>query len=149
MPALEILTLGSPEIRLDGRRVAVKPKKALALLVFLAASGRVHSRNTLATLLWPDSSQSEARAALRRRLSELISAIADAWLLMDGESVSLAARPDLWIDLKHFEQALATCRSHGHTPHEVCPACLEPLEPAADLYRSRMKIEHGFRNWEK
>ena len=127
MPSLQILTLGSPEVRLDNVRVAVKPKKALALLLYLATEQRVHSRDSLATLLWPDSSQRKARAALRRRLSELNAAIGETWLHSDGEQVSLESHPDLWIDINYFEQKLSACRTHAHPPDDVCPVCLEPL----------------------
>ena len=135
MPSLQISALGSPEVRLDHERVAVKPKKAMALLIYLAASQRMHSRDVLATLLWPDSGQRQARAALRRRLSELTGAIGDGWLLTEGEAVGLHADGDLWFDLRCFEQELGACRTHGHAVQEVCPACQKRLESAVELYR--------------
>ena len=135
MPSLQISALGSPEIRLNNERVAVKPKKALALLVYLAAAEHAHSRDALATLFWPESGQRQARAALRRRLSELAHAIGDGWLEADGETLRLAAEGDLSYDVRRFEEAIDACQGHGHTRDEVCPECRQALETAAALYR--------------
>ena len=71
MSTLRICLFGPPTVEMDGRRIEVKPRKALALLVYLACTNRVQRRDTLATLLWPEFGQSQARAALRRHLSEL------------------------------------------------------------------------------
>ena len=38
---------------------------SLALLIYLAVNGDVQRRDTLATLFWPDTDQSRARASLR------------------------------------------------------------------------------------
>ena len=135
MPSLQISALGTPEVRLKNEPIAVKPKKALALLIYLAAAERVQARDHLATLLWPDSGQRQARAALRRRLSELTGAIGEDWLCTDGDSVSLVHHADLEIDFVRFEQYIAQCNTHGHTPDEVCPECRAPLEAAVALYR--------------
>ena len=66
MSALKLFLLGPPRIELDGRPVDIQRRKALALLIYLAASGQPHSRDTLATLFYPDNDQSRARAYLRR-----------------------------------------------------------------------------------
>jgi DNA-binding SARP family transcriptional activator len=64
-----LLLLGAPHIERDGMPVAVDTRKAIALLAYLALVPQRHSRDALAGLLWPDYSQSNARAALRRTLS--------------------------------------------------------------------------------
>ena len=54
---------------LSGRELALKRRKAMALLAYLAVTGRSHSRDSLATLLWPELDQSTARARLRRAMA--------------------------------------------------------------------------------
>lgn len=60
---LTLLLLGPPHIECDGRPVQVDTRKAIALLTYLAMTGASQRRDTLATLLWPDSDQSSARRA--------------------------------------------------------------------------------------
>lgn len=71
MALLKLLVFGSPRLERDGRPIELNLRKALALLVYLAVSGRPHSRDALATLLWPESDQREGRARLRRTLHRL------------------------------------------------------------------------------
>ena len=54
MPHLALFLFGPPRIELDGRPVKINRHKATALLTYLVVSGKTHSRNTLAALLWPD-----------------------------------------------------------------------------------------------
>ena len=67
MSGLKLFLLGPPQIEVDGVGIELKRRKAVALLVYLAVTNQRQRRDTLATLLWPDSSQSRARTALRRR----------------------------------------------------------------------------------
>jgi len=73
MATLRITLFGPPAIVVGdevspARFCAAKP---LALVVFLALERRVHSRDALAALLWPESSEGAARASLRQALSEV------------------------------------------------------------------------------
>ena len=68
---LNLLLLGSPRLERDGRSLEPDTRKATALLAYLAITGRFHTRDTLAALLWPEMDDSHARAALRRTLSSL------------------------------------------------------------------------------
>ena len=61
--AINFYLLGSPRLERDGRLVQVDTRKAIALLAYLVITGKQHSRDTMAALLWPDYSQSNARAA--------------------------------------------------------------------------------------
>lgn len=135
MPGLKLLLLGAPRIEYDEAPVELGRRKALALLVYLAATGEHHHRDTLATLLWPTSSQRNARASLRRDLSVLNTALGDEWLDTNQELVGLRRRPDLWLDVERFHYHLNACRQHEHDSDDVCSACLAPLSEAAALYR--------------
>src|SRR5215207_6808598 len=77
MAHLKLFVLGQPRLERDGRPLELNLRKALALLVYLALSGQLHSRDALATLLWPESDGREARARLRRTLHRLSQAIGD------------------------------------------------------------------------
>ena len=76
MPGLKVLLLGPPRIERAGRPIQVDTRKAIALLAYLAVTGERHTRDALAALLWSESDQPSARAALRRTLSALNTALA-------------------------------------------------------------------------
>ena len=63
---------------------------SLALLVYLAATGRAHARQKLAALLWPDFSEAQARQALRTALADIRRALALYRLACLIEGFSLA-----------------------------------------------------------
>ena len=71
MSRLAIYLLGPPQVELAGEPVHISRRKAMALLAYLAVEGGPHSREALATLLWPESTSSRARASLRRVLVTL------------------------------------------------------------------------------
>lgn len=134
MSHLNLLFLGPPRIERDSQRVDIDTRKATALLAYLAATGQRHSRDSLAALLYPDSRQERARAALRRTLSSLKSAVGER-IEADRDVIGLALGPNDQVDIAAFRHALAACRGHGHGENDVCPRCLGPLRVAADLYR--------------
>jgi DNA-binding SARP family transcriptional activator len=127
MSRLALFLLGPPRIERDGVLVDVDTRKAIALLAYLAVTRQHHSRDALATLLWPEYDQPHARATLRRTLSALNKALAWNWLEIGRETVGLNQNSNLWLDVEHFLNLLAQCRTHGHSSAEVCSACLQPL----------------------
>ena len=88
--ALMIGLLGALVIESDDCRLGKVPKKARALLGFLAAQGgQVVSRERLADLLWPYQGSDQARHSLRNCLLELRKALgpqAGAYLIADFAS---------------------------------------------------------------
>ncbi|MFL6288345.1 MAG: BTAD domain-containing putative transcriptional regulator, partial [Actinomycetes bacterium] len=66
---LQLRLFGAPEVLLDGEPVRFDTRKAVALLAYLAVTGRPQQRDVLAALLWPELDQTKARGALRRTLS--------------------------------------------------------------------------------
>jgi DNA-binding SARP family transcriptional activator/predicted ATPase len=68
MTQVEIRLFGAPEIRVAGMPANLPQQKACALLCYLAATGRAHAREHLATLLWSESDASGAHHSLRSTL---------------------------------------------------------------------------------
>ena len=85
----------------------------MALLIYLAISDGVRSRDTLATLLWPGYDQATARGNLRRTLSVLHTALSEEWLLIDRDTVALRRGDDLWVDVQQFERLLSSAARTG------------------------------------
>jgi predicted ATPase/DNA-binding SARP family transcriptional activator/Tfp pilus assembly protein PilF len=135
MSQLTLRLLGSPFIELDGRVIRLSRHKALALLVYLALTKRSHSRDTLATLFWPDLDQSHARAGLRRALSLLNRTLGSEWFAIDRETAGWSPKAKAWLDVDVLRQRLTACAAHGHPSEEVCPACVPLLTQAVELYR--------------
>jgi DNA-binding SARP family transcriptional activator len=141
----KILLLGTPRIEHNGVPVEVDTRKAIALAAYLAITGQSHTRDALASLLWPEYNQSRARAALRRTLSSLGKAREEGWLRADRESVDLD-EDAIWVDVTRFHDLLAGCKEHGHPESEVCPDCLVLLSEAVSLYRDDFMAGFGLRD---
>ncbi|HZD56597.1 MAG TPA: AAA family ATPase [Anaerolineales bacterium] len=135
MQKLEMRFLGAPQVDRLGKLVEVDTRKAIALLAYLAVTGETHTRDALATLLWPDLDQSRSRAALRRTLSTLKHAVGEAYLDIEREFIRFSFRTGVWLDVTEFQNYLEETYTHGHTHDEVCPLCLPPLNAAVVLYR--------------
>ncbi len=121
--SLTIHLLGPLMIESDGCRLDKLPKKARALLAFLAAqNGEAVSRERLADLLWPYQGSEQGRHSLRNCLLELRKALGR------GAASDLAADfancriEDAIVDLDDFER-LSRSQDRGE------------LQAAADLYR--------------
>ena len=69
MSELSLALLGPPVVKRDGAPVTFDTRKAIALLALLAVTGREHTREQVADLLWPDANEAKARGSLRRFLS--------------------------------------------------------------------------------
>jgi predicted ATPase/DNA-binding SARP family transcriptional activator len=132
---LALYLLGPPRVELDGEEIHVSRRRAMALLAYLAVTGRTHSRDSLAALLWPEYDQSSARADLRRTLSLLNRTLGEDCLTIDRETAGLNPDADLWLDVDQFRQRLAAGEGHGHPSTEVSPDCLPLLEEAVALYQ--------------
>lgn len=132
--ALELHLLGAPRLEQDGEPVGSDTRKALAMLAYLVVTGEYHTRDALAALLWPEMDEDRARAALRRTLSSLKTAVGESTLYITREGVGLDPDADLWSDIVAFEQSLARAARHTHTPGALCASCVADLEAAVELY---------------
>lgn len=124
---------------LDGAPLAGKLyDKVLALLAYLAVeSGRRHSREWLAELLWPGLPPDTARTNLRQALYHLRCALnKGSFLLVSRDQVGFAVASPHWLDVAEFTAPPAPCPScDAHSMPAPCPSCIDRLEQAAALYQ--------------
>src|SRR6516164_4141599 len=119
-PDLSLALLGPPVVRRDGTPVTFDTRKATALLALLAVTGREHSREQLAELLWPEADSAKGRASLRRTLSVTAAAMGDG-LRISRAAVALdPAR--VRVDVREFSSLIGRPDTAS-------------LERAASLYR--------------
>ncbi len=132
MAQLKLLVFGPPRLERDGTPLELNLRKALALLIYLAVSGRPHSRDALATMLWPESDQRESRTRLRRMLYRLGQALGDDILDAGPDAIRLHPAADLWLDCAAFRQHVAAGLPAPADP--LAPERLAHLEAAIQLY---------------
>ncbi len=113
---IRLLTLGHLDLRprKDAERPIELQPKQLAVLAYLAAHPvRVHQRDTLLALLWPELNQERARGALNQALYGIRSGLGSGALVSHGKgSVSLSGER-VWCDVAAFEECLSLGRSEA------------------------------------
>jgi len=102
----KLFLLGHPRLEREQQALALPRRRAMALLAYLAATRRIHDRDTLVNLLYPDLESTTGRAELRRILSALKAVLSDDVLIIHRETVALGQ--GLWSDVKAFDEALKT-----------------------------------------
>ncbi len=143
LPALKISVLGGLRILTQGgETVPLSGRKDRALIGFLAISpGITFSREKLATLLWSESGERQARDSLKQallRLRRCLYPVAANLLITDRQTVTLS-HDRIWVDARDFE-ALLQDRS------------VESIERAAELYAGDLLDgisvqDAGFEDW--
>jgi len=100
---LELRGTGGDEIR----TVLVQPKRlALFAYLTLATPRRLHRRDSLFALFWPEADIEQARRSLRQSLHFLKQALGSSVLVRRGDE-EVGVQPDaLWCDVHEFERAL-------------------------------------------
>jgi DNA-binding SARP family transcriptional activator len=99
-------------------------------------------RQRLSFLLWPDSTEAQARTNLRHVLHRLRRALPDADRFLDVTPRTLQWRPDgpFRLDLAAFEDALDRAAAHGGD------AAVGALREAADAYAGDL-VEGSYDEW--
>ncbi|UCF97809.1 MAG: hypothetical protein JSV89_21985 [Spirochaetaceae bacterium] len=131
---LVLYLFGAPRIKRAEVELHLSRRKAVALLTYLAVTRRQFSRDTLATLLWPEHDDSHARGSLRRMLSELKSQLGGDYLSTEEQLVRLSDPESIRVDVNEFERLIARSRAHKHEKEHMCPECRNLLVRAAELY---------------
>jgi len=114
-----------------------------ALLAYLAVeSDRPHSRQELATLIWPETTDKESRNRLRVTLSRLRSALeaieqlqGAEVLQVDREQVQINPDAKFQVDVRVFADLLFESERHAHRSVAACYVCRGRLEEAISLYQ--------------
>jgi DNA-binding SARP family transcriptional activator/predicted ATPase len=134
MTTLTLYCFGSPRVERDGQPVSVTRRRTMALLIYLALTGRPHSREALATLLWPEHDAQSARAHLRRELFRLKQLTGEEMLFVDREQMAFRPEAGISADVLSFRRRLDRVAGHGHAPGRLCRDCQTELEKAIALY---------------
>lgn len=136
MPDLRIELLGHFRLTYNGHPVSGIHTRQQALLACLILNRhRPMSRQQLASLFWPDSSDSQALTNLRRELHNLRRALpeADRFLLIEPGSVRWSDEPPFACDVCDFEAAI-----ERGSPEE--------LQDAARLYQGDL-LPECYEDW--
>ena len=133
---LKLLLLGSPQILLDDIPVhKLGRTSGTAVLAYLAVHNKAIDRAQLHHLLWPDLPEKKAQVSLRRTLYDLKKYLGAGFVQSNRQQVQLGSGSQLYCDVHHFEQALASCPTHSCTDQCICAACLPQHTAVAQLYR--------------
>lgn len=143
MSTLKLGFLGPPQISHAQRgNITLPNRKSLALLAYLAVeSASAHSRESLLSLLWPESPTSAAQnnlrvtwSILRKSLKE-VSSEQEPFLQSTRLELQFNSLSDHWLDVTAFENLLACCNTHNHAEVQNCDECATRLAQAAELVR--------------
>src|SRR6266566_2425292 len=146
MGDLSLRLLGPPEVRHADQLLLFSTRKELALLIYLAVEGGVHSRKTLSEQFWPEGDARHGRAALRitlLHLRHLLDEGADVspvpHLLIQHDTLGLDLTSALELDLHILLEAWTSARASTHTsltmPEEAHRNLLAQLKRATGLPR--------------
>jgi len=130
---VRLVLLGKPRLVVAGVPVEnFVYSKTLALLAFLAATGRAHSRDALAGLLWGEMPDEYARANLRKVLSDLRRSLA-SHLIISRQTVALDRENGFGLDVEAFESELENLKPVSQH-HLLSESEIRWLRAATDLY---------------
>ncbi|MBK9613707.1 hypothetical protein [Candidatus Amarobacter glycogenicus] len=126
MSRLAMHFFGQFQVTQDGRPSSGwRYDKVRALLVYLACEAqRSHSRDELAAMLWPDSSNTAARKSLRQALTILRVVIGDdlaspPYLLITRETLQFNLNSDYSLDVAEF--SARTRQFENPRPRRIWP----------------------------
>ena len=140
MPYLSLSLLGPFQAwTADGASQSFRTLKERALLAYLVVEhNRVHRREMLASLFWPDRPEGVARNSLRQALFGIRQVIGDEGFnnifSITGEEVQVNFGDQIWLDFAAYELHLEAAQAHRHPQGEPCPYCLKHLSDAIEIY---------------
>jgi DNA-binding SARP family transcriptional activator len=139
---------GERDSRLLKGLEASKEQELLSYL--LIHRERPHARETLAGLLWADTSTERSKKYLRQALWHLHSVLScdglgiPGVLQVDHDWVQLNPKHDLWLDVAEFEQAFALAK--GVPGRQLERPTAEALQNAVQLYKGDL-LDGCYQDW--
>ncbi|MCP4541070.1 MAG: AAA family ATPase [Chloroflexi bacterium] len=141
--ALVLHLLGEPQLFYNESSLAeLLAKKEQALLIYVACQTEQRfSREHLATLLWGETSQSQARYNLRRALWNLrrvldqVGLPPESCLVAEGSWVYIPPTAPCWVDVCDFEQVLQACFQDPQSHFSPASEGIRRIRKALDLYQ--------------
>ncbi|MCB9007628.1 MAG: hypothetical protein H6656_09740 [Ardenticatenaceae bacterium] len=112
---LKLALLGPLQISIDDEPlIGLDSGKAQALLCYLAVNGRSHSRHALASLLWGELPDADARRNLRGVILKLRQQL-ESYLHISHQAVGLNPDATVWLDTAVFQNNLnaGTAENNG------------------------------------
>jgi len=141
MGQLAINLLGPFEVYLNNQIVnkIFRTRKERALLAYLAVENeRLHRREALAELFWPNRPEGYARTNLRQALfgvRRAIGGLDTGALRIADDFVQFKTKLTYALDTLSFRQHVNATYTHQHRNQDTCLECAQHLEKAVDLYR--------------
>ncbi|WP_069306636.1 AfsR/SARP family transcriptional regulator [Methylobrevis pamukkalensis] len=152
-PICRIELIGEPRLRIGDRLVALKNRKAMAMLGLLAFSpSNVLSRERIIGLLWSERPAEQARGALRQTLYDLKQSMAgalDAVLVVERSEIRLQPA-SFSVDLIDLQEALSSAPQPpagigwGGLADSLF-AGFDDLDPAFQIWLSVLRQSQGER----
>ena len=131
-PTLRIRLLGELDLRVGGTPLPpLESARAESLLAYLLLHRQApQPRQRLAFLLWPESTEPQARTNLRHVLHNLRHALPDPDRFLDVKPRTIQWRADapVWLDVAAFEESLS------RASRDTADAGLAALREAVELY---------------
>jgi DNA-binding SARP family transcriptional activator len=138
---LEVSLFGGFDVRSDGVRVVLASTRAQSLLAYLVLQrGASQRRDHLAFLLWPESSEQQARTNLRHVLHTLRATVPDVERYLQTTTGTLSWH-GAWADVAAFEAAIARAATEDDGETAV-----RALREAVDLYSGDL-LEGWYDDW--
>ncbi len=153
MSTLSVCLFGKFRIHRDDQIVnGLNARKVQELFCYLLLHReRSHPRETLAGLLWGDTSTAQSKKFLRQALWQLQSTLdlpsdspPSRLLVAEPDCVQFNLNADYWLDVREFEQAFT--QVEGQRGEQLNAESVQALQAAIDLY-SGVLLEGWYQDW--
>lgn len=153
MSEIRIQLFGPFCVRRDGRLVTgLKAEKLQELFSYLLLHRHsAHTRESLASRLWPETTTAHAKKRLRQELWLLQSALgihdeapSDRLLLVTANQVQINLEADFWLDVAVFEKTFAYIE--GIVGQKLSAQHVQALQQAIRLYRGPL-LDICYSDW--
>jgi DNA-binding SARP family transcriptional activator len=153
MDSLRITLFGQFHIQYGGKTLTtLKNRRVQELFAYLLLHrGQQHHRETLANMIWEDTSQTQSKNYLRKTLWQLQSTLNELDESLSREVLQITdewigINPDARIDLDvaQFEGAFA--RTRGIPTEAIEPGAMQAIGDAVQLYQGSL-LEGWYQDW--